>query len=67
MYKRQDLDDVSSLVGDMITVIKWMNLLSENDSAVLSAKLSAEMIAGVIQDETVQLIETTDVEINKAK
>jgi hypothetical protein len=62
-----DLDDVSSLVGDMITVIKWMNLLSENDSAVLSAKLSAEMIAGVIQDETVQLIETTDVEINKAK
>jgi len=60
-----DLDDVSSLTGDMITVLKWINLLSDSDSAILSAKLSAEMIAGVLQDDKVELIETTDIEKNK--
>lgn len=60
-----DLDEVSSLTGDMVTVVKWINLLSNNDSAVLTAKLSAEMIAGILQDDEVKLIESTDVEKNK--
>ena len=57
-----DLEDVSSLGGDMVSVLKQVNLLSDNDSAVLPAKLSSELIAGVLQVETVELVETTDIE-----
>ncbi|NVK84454.1 MAG: hypothetical protein HWE21_09035 [Cytophagia bacterium] len=55
-----DLDEVSALAGEMITITKWMNLLSNEDSAILSAKMSAEMIAGIVQDSSVELIQRTE-------
>ena len=59
-----DLDGVSALSGDMMTVLKWANLLTANDSAIFSAKLSAEMIAGLLLDDHIELLETTDKEEN---
>lgn len=55
-----DLSEATALLGDMTTVLKWANMLSPHDSAVLTAKLSAEMIAGPLQDSGVQLVETKD-------
>ena len=59
-----DLDEVSALTGDMMTVLKWTNLLSGSDNAIFSAKLSAEMIAGLLLDDNIELLETTDKEEN---
>ncbi len=53
-----DVSEITSLAGDTIKVLKWANMLSPHDSAVVTAKLSAEMIGGVLQDTSIPLIET---------
>lgn len=53
-----EISEITTLLGDMNKVLKWANMLSPHDSAVVTAKLSAEMLAGVIQDPSVKLTET---------
>ncbi|SFC11823.1 hypothetical protein SAMN04487891_10655 [Flagellimonas taeanensis] len=53
-----EISEITALLGDMNKVLKWANMLSPHDSAVVTAKLSAEMLAGVIQDPSVKLTKT---------
>lgn len=55
-----DVSELTSLGGDMIKVLKWVNMLSPHDSAVVTAKLSAEMVAGALQNPAVALVETLE-------
>jgi len=53
-------DDVSAFLGDTKKIIKYLNFLAPSDSAVASAKLTAEMVAALTQKEDFKLTISTN-------
>lgn len=53
-------EDASMLLGDTRKLLGYLNLLAPTDSAIVSAKLSAEMIAAIVQKPNFQLSISTN-------